>query len=510
MTKQEIQQQETKESKTETPTPQELHYFKLNTNKLVNLVQKDLLLNLRSNLEGRTFLANHTKKDIINYLQAPATSEKMLRQISNLLYNLSPQYKRLLHYISGMARFDHVIDINSTSLINTTNEPKEPDKISKKYYKHANFINNMNIKHEFNKILKIMLLEDTFFGYDYSTNNSYFIQKLNPEFCRLHGWADGTRVFQFDFTFFNNTYNRNLLETYYAPEFKERYEKYKELGKDYRWQELDTDRAICLKFNEETEYSVPFFASVFPDIFDLQDYKLLHKVNVEMQNSVLIVGKIPYLKSSEVSNSFALQLDDAVAFGQKIIQEIPDFSSFLLSPYESVDAIHLGDKNSMLKNPVTEAEASFWSSSGVNMAIFNSDKISEESIRKSIQADENVIFSVYRQFERWLNRKIKLSVDSEFRVRILDTTQFNYGEVFKRYKEAAIYGIPVKRELYASLGGNPIDMQSAIIMENEILKLHDVLNPLISSNTQSGASDNGRPPQDASGADNTGKKIIKG
>ena len=489
---------------TEPTQPQELHYFKLNTNKLVNLIQKDLLLRAP---EGRTFLANHTKKDIINYLQSPATSEKMLRQISNLLYNLSPQYKRLLHYISGMARFDHVIDFNSLSLLNP---PIEADKVLKKYLKHANFVNNMNIKHEFNKIFKIILLEDTFFGYDYSTSNSYFIQKLNPDYCRLHGWADGTRVFQFDFTFFNNAYNRNLLESYYAPEFKERYEKYKEFGKDYRWQELNTDRAICIKMNEETEHSAPFFANVFPDIFDLQDYKLLHKVNVEMQNSVLIVGKIPYLKSSEVSNSFALQLDDAVAFGQKIIQEIPDFSSFLLSPYESVDAIHLGDKNSMLKNPVTEAEASFWSSSGVNQAIFNSDKISEESIRKSIQADENMVFSVYRQFERWLNRKIKLSVDSEFRIRILDTTQFNYGEAFKRYKEAAIYGVPVKRELYASLGGNPIDMQSAVIMENEIFKLHDVLNPLISSNTQSNKDDkNGRPAQDSEGAGSTGKKIVK-
>lgn len=476
----------------------ELKYFKLDTSKLVSLMKKDLT----STTEGTAFLANHKKEDVMRYLQSPIASEKILRQISSLLYNLSPQYKRLLHYFADMARYDYVIDINNTRLLEL---PKED--VLKKYLKATKYIDIMNIKHEFSKITKTIFIEDVFYGYTYSTDHSYFIQKLDPDYCKLNGWADGVRTFVFDFSYFNGK-RKELLDTQYANEFKERYEKYKENAKDFRWQELSLENSICIKLNEELDYVIPFFAAIFPDIFDLQDYKLLKKAKEELQNFVILVAKIPYLKDAGVANNFSLLMDDAIAFGNKAMQQLPDQCGFILSPYEEVTDIHLGSKNQVDSNSVADAEKYFWDSAGVNQAIFNSDKVTEESIRKSIVSDEGLIFSLYKQYSRWINRKVKLSLNDDFKARLLDTTTFNYLEYTKRLKEMAMYGIPVKREIYASLGGSPLEMQSAISMENNILGLQDVLKPLISSNTQSG-KDNGRPPQDATGGDSTGKKIAQ-
>ena len=70
--------------------------------------------------------------------------KKVLRQISRLLYNLSPQYRRLLKYFTDMARYDYVIDMINPQLID---QPKET--VIKKYRKMIKSVDDKNIKHEF-------------------------------------------------------------------------------------------------------------------------------------------------------------------------------------------------------------------------------------------------------------------------------------------------------------------------------------------------------------------------
>lgn len=477
-------------------------YFKLDVSKLTSLINKEL----SNTSEGSALLQQYKKEDIIKYIQSPISSQKILRQISNLLYNLSPQYKRLLHYIADMARYDFIINLNSLKFLEMSKE-----EVMKKYLKMCKTIENMSIKHEFNKITKNILVEDTFFGYTHETESSFTIQRLNPDFCRVCGWADGVRRFQFDFNYFNNTKNKELLDTYYAPEFKERFETYKNSNdKNLRWQELSLEYSICIKMNEILDYSIPFFASIFPDIFDLQDYKLLKKAKEELQNFVILVAKIPYLKESGVANNFSLLMDDAINFSNKAMQQLPDQCGYILSPFEEITDIHLGTKDQVNNNSVADAEASFWNASGTNMALFNSDKITEESVRRSIQVDENMVFSLYRQYERWLNRKIKLCYSQDFSAKILETTQFNCGEVFKRLKEAATVGEPSKREMSAVLGKTPLETEMSIYLENKILDYTNKFEPLISSNTMSPDKVNGRPAQKAEGSDGTtGKKQVE-
>jgi hypothetical protein len=386
-----------------------------------------------------------------------------------------------------MARYDYIVDVNNTSVFDG-----EKDKILKNYLKYCKFVELMSIKHEFSKITKTMFIQDIFYGYDYSTSYSYTIQQLNPEFCRVSGLADGVRTFEFDFSYFNGK-RKELLDTDYGEEFTRRYEEYQKDAKNMRWQELSPDRSVCLKLSEETDTIIPIFASIFPDIFDLQDYKLLKKASTELQNYVVLVAKIPYHTNSDMANDFALMLDDAIEFGNKAIDQLPSECGFILSPYEDVTAVHLGKKDQSANTSVAEAEKSFWDATGVNQAIFNSDKISEESIRKSIISDETIIFSLYRQYERWLNRKIKLSLNDDFKAKILNTTEYNYGEVFKRLKEGAMYGMPMIREMCASLGMSPLEMQGSIFLENDILKFSDTLTPVSSSNTMSPDKAVGRP-----------------
>ncbi len=494
-----------KQEQQQQPEPQQeyqLKYFKLDVSQLARLIHKDL----KASSEGTALLSQYNKKDIMEYLQSPISSEKTLRRISRLLYNLSPQYKRLLRYFTDMARFDYVVDIINPKLFTQTKE-----QILKKYSKTIVSLDKMNIKHEFAKISKTCFVEDVFYGYDYATDDSYMIQKLDPDYCKLSGYADSVRTFKFDFSYFKSS-NISELETNFAPEFKEKYQIFK-ADKTQRWQELSVNRSVCIKLSEEIDYPIPFFASLFPDIFDIHDYKLMKKAKTEMENYVILVAKIPYLKNSDMANAFALDNDNAVRFANEATGVLPEQVGFILSPYEDVNAIYLANKAQNESDSVAEAEQSFFNSAGVNQALFNSDKISEESIRKSIKADENLVYGLYRQLERWLNRKMKLGDDynfksdgEDFKARILNTTEFNYIELAKAYKENAIYGIPVKRELCAALGQTPMEMECAINMET-LLNLEERFKPLTSSNTMSPDSVNGRPAQETGGSADTGKQL---
>ncbi len=67
--------------------------------------------------------------------------------------------------------------------------------------------------------------------------------------------------------------------------------------------------------------------------------------------------------------------------------------------------------------------------SGVSQALFNAEKLNAGSLAMSIKTDEMIVFNIARQFERWLNRKLKNRVKN-FKATILDVTYFNKDEVF--------------------------------------------------------------------------------
>src|SRR5699024_1806799 len=123
---------------------------------------------------------------------------------------------------------------------------------------------------------------------------------------------------------------------------------------------------------------------------------------------------------------------------------------------------------------VAKAERDFWSGSGTSQLLFNADKTTSQGLLMGIKTDEQIVFDVLTQIERWVNRYIKLNVKGEmlFNVDILDVTQFNKKEMFDMYLQASQYGLPVKNHLSATIGLSPIETMSMAYLENDILELH--------------------------------------
>lgn len=460
----------------------------LNFAQFTNLMLKDL-----SARENNPIVKNYTKDDVKTYLDNPRRYSKELTDLSRGLYRASPHYRRLVNYFANMSTLDFVVEPINLNL----------DKINEKTFKTAwektnLLLENMNIKHEFNKVLKVAWASDTFYGYEHEATDSYFIQQLPNEYCQLSSIEDGVYNFAFNFQYFD----RNVAKLdMYPKEFKRLYNKYKN-GSESQWIELDSTKTCCIKIQEHLDYDLPPFTSVFGSIFDIEDYKALKKTATTVDNYKFIVQKIPIRKDSGVNNDFLIDLPNVSTFHNRTSSIIPEEIGLLTVPFD-VETIDFSTEKSE-SNKVEEAERDFYSSAGTSSLLFNGNNSSQANLSKSILVDEQEVLAVCRQIERWINRKMKSLIKGnyKFRIKILDMTIFSKKEYIDNLLKSATYGFPVKLMLSSALGLSPSSVKNMAYLENTFLNLISDFIPLQSSHTQSsspngnaanGGTEKGRP-----------------
>lgn len=435
-----------------------------------------ILKDLKKIKTTSNFLQKYRREQVSTFMEQPSKNEKPLRDISITLYNKSPHYKRLIQYFAKMATLDHIVEP-----YNIDYEKINKKTFSNQYKKVLQFLDLMNIKHEFRKILNTAFREDIFYGYEHMTNTSFFIQKLNPDYCMISSIEDGVFNVAYDFTYFGN--NIEQLETF-PPEFKSKYNMYLK-NKDLRWQELDSTKTIVIKINEDLDYLIPPFAGLFESVFDIEDYKALRKDRQEISNYKVLIQKLPIREDSDDNNDFLIDYDNMMMFHNKAAQSLPDQVALITTPMEIKDIDF--EKDSADVDNVEKSTRDFWGGGGVNGTLFSSDKAGSVGLEASIKTDEEIVFDVLRQIERWINRRLKFFMSNvNFRVNMLNITIFNKEEVFDSAFSASQFGYPTKMLALAALGFSPSAAVNMTLLENDILGLVDKFIPLQSAHTDTG------------------------
>lgn len=450
---------------------------------LARLIKSDMAINQSE----KTLFSVYKKEDVIKWIRQPSKYQYQLIELSKFLYGASTHYRRLIGYFADMG----VDSAWGLSIYGTSYSKKTMDAIKFYYNNTLYLIDKMNIPHEYNRIKKSLWTEGIYYGYEYEEEDSYFIKKLNQKYCRINGIEDGAYVFEFDFSYFDS--HKYELESA-SEEFKIKYKRYQDCKKDRssdisaRWQDLSSNKTICLKFDESLDYTFPPFMGLFLDIYDIQDYKELKKVKEELENYMLIVAKIPLYDKDKEPEQFLLDMDNAIKYGRQIINTVPKEVGFVISPFEKIEAIGVSENSTREKNAVSDAEKSFWDASGVNQNIFSGEATTEGTLQYSVKGDESSLFSINRQFERWVNRKIKKdqSIKEKFGFYFLDITVYNQKEKIRGYQELVTIGAPVKLELLAASGISPSRVQQKFYIEKDMLDLNKLFEPPLTSNVMSG------------------------
>ena len=184
----------------------------------------------------------------------------------------------------------------------------------------------------------------------------------------------------------------------------------------------------------------------------------------------------------------------------------------VLTTFADVDSLDMSDRNTTTTtDDLAKVERSVFNAIGTSQNIFNTD--GNLSLQKSIQQDESSVRNLLLQFHIFLDRVVdKKNTQKKkynFRLYMLETTQYNYQDLSKMYKEQVQLGYS-KMLPQIALGHSQSSIINTAYFENEILKLHEIMIPNLMSSTMSSEQILGTNNQNSSsknqnntGSDNT-------
>lgn len=444
----------------------------------------------------------YSKDNLRTYLQNPSTeaNQKNLRNLSEFLYTVSHVYRRLV--LNKANQFD----AKSYIVYPKLNDNGDVEESSyQNYIKTSNYVQGMHLDTQVRKCLIKAWLDDVIYGFCYGEpeNDNFFIHILNPDYCKISSvdYYSGKINFAFNFSFFDGS-NSFYLDVY-DPIFNKMYNSYKSDSK-LRWQELPPEKTFCLKINEENlDYPIPPFSGMFNSLIDLVDLSQIQAVKDELSAYKLIWAKIPTISGSKEVDDFAVDLELANQFYQKLQGIIPDGIALGLSPLDLND-INFEANAAEDTNVVNKAYQNLIEANGD--IVLNSNKITNsESFKRAMMVESATAMSVVHQFNTFVNFYIKNNLGIEdVIVEFSDVSKYFKDDKIDQLLKLGGYGVPIKNQLISLLGISPAQARSLEYLEDKIgLAKTKWVSPLVSSNVQSGNIDNGdgsdgRPKKDDS------------
>lgn len=420
----------------------------------------------------------YSKDDITKYLANPCKFEKQLRKAVVYINGASPHFRRLIQYFASLSDLSYVVSPYRI-------DPKHVNQksVARNYRKVLGVMSAMSVKTQFPKILTVCLREDTYYGTMWITNDSITVQQLPSDYCSISSIEGNVLNVTFDFSYFDS--HRDSLE-YYPEEFTIKYEIYKN-NRRTRWIELDSPTSFAIKCNNDIlDYSIPPFAGILREVYDIEDYKQMKLTKTALENYAMVVMGLPM----EDDGNWKIDLDKAMEFWQNLDAVLPEEVGSVLSPMD-IYKINFEHSNTSDTNTIADAEQNLFTAAGVASSLFNNKKASANALSLSIKADQAITFGIVKSIEDVINRFIQSrSYGKNFKVTFLDVSPYNRKEAGDAYLKACQYGIPLVSYYCASQGLGQAEMDCMNFLENEILDIKSTFIPLQSSSTQSSSAAN--------------------
>lgn len=461
-------------------------------------LKKSIVQDLLNARNESAIFRRYPKSKVVEMLEAPQKYEESIREMSRYVYDMSIHYKRLVDYISYILLYNYnVVPFNVFPHM-------DKNKFRADFLNIINKCNKYSFKQEAPKAIKTAVRDGVFFGLEYESRDSYYIKPLEPKYCKISGIEDGTYTYSFDLNYFVG--KKEFLVSY-GTDFINAWDRYKgneELGiepdKTKRWFEIK--RGIVVKADESDPfYSLPYFTGLLLDIFSIEDYKMLKKAKAETDNYKAIGLEVPTNEDGE-------PLMDYPTISQYYAHAVDNISNpgvgVFVTPFK-INSLSFASSKTADTDDVLEAERAFWMASGVTSLLFADSKAnSSSSILLSVKPDEQIAYSMLLQLQRHYNKKIKkMNLDYDFQIEFTRQSIFNEQTLIDNLSKASQYGLPTKLAYASAIGISPSAAIALTFLEEDVLGLSsdNWKQPLVSSNTQSSASDDtgGRPTQEESG-----------
>lgn len=388
------------------------------------------------------------------------------------------------------------------------NEKIKEEKIIGDFHKVLNYLDNSYIKKICGDMALGVIKNGAYYGYIVPTSTGIIIQELPVNYCRSRYNVGNSPAVEFNMRFFDvmfpDTSYRMKVLNLFPEEFKKGYAAYKnkrnstqgenvincDCGRwahECGWYLLDTNRTMKFSMSNGAfgGGDIPLFINAIPAILDLDAAQDLDRRKQMQKLLKIIVQKLPRDKNGDL----IFDIDEARDIHNNAVTMLKKAVGVdVLTTFTDVDSIDLSDKNTTTsQDDLKKVERSVYNAFGISQGLFNTD--GNMALNMSILNDEGSMRSLLLQFGVFFDKITQMHFSSNrknynFRLYMLETTQYNYKDLSKMYKEQVQLGYS-KMLPQIALGHSQSSILNTAYFENEVLHLSEIMIPPLMSSTMS-------------------------
>lgn len=395
-----------------------------------------------------------TKEEIQTWFTDPDTYEKELRDLSRYLYVSKGLYYTAINFYTNLLTLDY----NTVPMFSDF-DMGNYESIMRSKNMVTDYCEDILDKSFLRSMIKAVLKDGAFYGYERKANSSYYMQRLQNDYAREGSLVNGLPSVEFDFGFFDD--NEDALEGYDA-EFASKYRLYQG-DDDLQWQMLEPKNTICIPL-ESDDFNFPALTGIFDDLTDLDDFYKYMKDSIEMDTEKVVVQKPPM--NQETGEMLVMPSD--ISFFQDALAHVFDERYKVVSTPFELDTIDF-TKNKMSNSAfdgVDKMKDATWNGTGIAKPIFG-ETDSASGLKMNYEVSASYVFTIIEKLERWLKDRLsRLGTKKyRFKVEFFRTTNVYRQEAFDmQYKLFTAGG--ALRPLISSAGMNPDSYVRMLQMEN--------------------------------------------
>ena len=419
---------------------------------------------------------------------------RKLRMISEYFYAASGIYQTVCNYFAFLYRYDWYVYPENVK------DSAKPEKVIEEYTKILSYLDGTYIKKICGDIALKVVKNGCYYGYLIDTPRGARLQELPVDYCRTRYSVDGVPAIEFNMAFFDDKFidvgYRMKVIKMFPDEFAKGYALYKqgklfddevnsfwtqEFKRTYGWYLLDPGATIKFNINNS---DMPIFINALPAILDLDAAQELDRKKQMQKLLKILVQKLPMDKNGDL----IFDVDEARDIHNTAVAMLRRAVGVdVITTFADVEAIDISDKNTTTStDDLEKVERTVYNALGISRNLFNTD--GNLSLEKSILDDESTMRNLLLQFDIFFDRIVdKKSTNKKYNFRfiMLETTQYNYKDLAKLYKEFTSNG-QSKFLPAIALGHAQSSVLNLAYFENEILDLPSLMIPPMMSSTMNG------------------------
>ena len=424
-----------------------------------------------------------------------------IRELSRYYYRTNSLYRMNIDFLASLPLYYTMV----TPIFESGKGSQA--QIIKAFYNACSFVDKLDLRNTLFRVTKEWLKTGVYFGILQEKDSRAVLVDLPLTHCRTR-FKDfnNLNVLEFDITYFTYKYSDEQEREQAVLTFPQIVQK---AWRDWKNKKL-ADPWVMVPASAGgvtfcfTEDQTPLLIAALPDLRHLKDAEGREEQRDENELYKLLIQEMPVDSNGEL------------VFELEEIEQIHAGVAEMLRQLETVDVLttvgqahleNLQDSSaaSQSANRLEKYNKQAWDALGRSSLLFNPDNSS--SLTLAIRKDESLMKGYLSAYDTWIKFLINQRFSRTgltFDFEILPVTLFNQKDYVAAQMTGAQFGYSKMRAGVAQ-GLKQMNQISLITFENDFLKMHEKMIPLMSSYTQGDEKNNSSKEKSSNGS--SGKNL---